>query len=289
MKQLIFFFFFSFSLANLSINYYVNTTNFLLGDRIKREIIISKSKNESLSINIQSIESSEVKFITNNFFQSKDQIIIHNVYSSFELGEKQIPEAILNINGKEYSISEITINIQSILERVSANSFLVNLKPQKSLKLNVLAYAFLIIFITFFISVIIFVYNKFMKKNLLENIEVNKISPYDKAINSLEIISDPTKENCYKITEIIKIYVYHTLNYNFLEKTTSELKKEIVNISTNSEFLQSMISILNKLDVFKYTKANSSYNEFKSILQDSINLINNIENYINNLEKEEKW
>lgn len=165
------------------------------------------------------------------------------------------------------------VMVDSIFQglKIHPNSDLVNVKKEffDFLPDWVFEYGWLIFIAIVVISVLIFVYFKWLRHGRIPLIPVKKpIPPYELAIYRLTQLQDKMlwqkgaeKEYYTELTDILRFYIYGRFGINAMEMTTPEILAAIAEKEGAEEYSSNVNTVLSQADFVKFAKARPQADE----------------------------
>ncbi|GIW22103.1 MAG: hypothetical protein KatS3mg068_1110 [Candidatus Sericytochromatia bacterium] len=253
-----------------------------VGDTINATFTIDKDIN--IKEHIPDLKKHFQDFIVYEEFKSKEKYINNRVILEFKYKlqvpvkgtyiidpieiKYEVPEELEKIFGKSSKVktSKIYIEVKSNLTKEDKEKDIEDIKPLIDIPYiskNILIVVTLCFFISF---IIIFYLFKILNKKDI------KVPYYKIALKELKNIDFSDTKKCYfKLSNILRRFIDEEFNLKTLEKTTEEIEITLKKskIKNNIE----IISILKKIDIYKFTDKQSNKEEVLLFINKIIDFI----------------
>ncbi len=269
---------------SINIQTSVNSPNIQLGDIFFLDIRVTTTENALVSSSVSFPAETAFTQGTVTFISSADQTIgtirtKRYWLTSYTLGLIQWPTLFVHIN-RDYALNLPTVKVNSAFGKEVP--VLQDLKRQVSLPIKwwMIGLWIISIFTTGILGW--WLINRFKKPIETQTIQRIMIDPRSQALEQIEKLKAKDyltthKYNMYyfELTSILKEFLGYQLNKDILECTTQELKGELHNTITPSDY-DDLIQFFQRADIVKFAKQIPSSNEVAGITTTAIQFINNL-------------
>jgi len=259
--------------AQLNIQVKTDTTDYLIGDFIKLQIIADYPKNYIL--NVPSFKVSLNKFeiineepakydtIENKVTFSKNFILAY--YDSAEVYIPSFAFILININDttkKYFNSDSLRLIIHSL--EVKADQDIKDIKEPIKIPLDILEIVLWVLLALLVLTILFFLVKKFLKKEKQEIVKPQiTLPPHVLALTKLDELereklwqNGKVKEYHSRITEIVREYFERRFSFPALELTSSEQIQYLKNYDEAKNIINTTESFFNNADLVKFAKFN---------------------------------
>jgi hypothetical protein len=259
--------------AQLNIQVKTDTTDYLIGDFIKLQIIADYPKNYIL--NVPSFKDSLNKFeiineepakydtIENKVTFSKNFILAY--YDSAEVYIPSFAFILTNINDttkKYFNSDSLRLIIHSL--EVKADQDIKDIKEPIKIPLDILEIVLWVLLALLVLTILFFLVKKFLKKEKQEIVKPQiTLPPHVLALTKLDELereklwqNGKVKEYHSRITEIVREYFERRFSFPALELTSSEQIQYLKNYDEAKNIINTTESFFNNADLVKFAKFN---------------------------------
>lgn len=211
----------------------------------------------------------EVREKTRKIGRGKYKKLVIYTLTSYYPGKYTIPSLEIRVGKEIIETESLTIDYLSVLPKDNPSPELKEIKPIE--KVRIFPYLLITITLTTAIGAGFWIilkkilpFNKSRKKTLPEikkTPEIQFIDPLIWIENSLNALQEKIKsdlvntKDCYTdISCIIRIFIEHVYSISAKHMTTTEIKKEMMNIQDRKDNFRELIKILSRSDLVKFAR-----------------------------------
>lgn len=294
---LIFLFFSNWNLfAQLNIQVKTDTTDYLIGDFIKLQIIANYSKDFILEVpsfkdslkkyEIITEEPAKYDTIENKVTFSKNFTLAY--YDSAEVYVPSFAFILTNNNDttkKYFNSDSLRLIIHSL--EVKSEEDIKDIKEPIKIPLDILEIVLWVLLALLVLAIIFFLAKKFLKKEKQEIVKPQIIlPPHVLALTKLDELereklwqSGKVKEYHSRITEIVREYFERRFSFPALELTSSEQIQYLKNLDEAKNIINTTESFFTNADLVKFAKFNPQPDLNAIMLEQAREIVNMTSNY----------
>jgi hypothetical protein len=240
---------------------YVDTTSIRIGEQINYNIKIKLDSLDEINFpkakDFSPFELINEFNIDTNYLDKKFIISKQFALTFFDSGTYYIPSQKLNLQNKEFKLDSFKITINAVKIDTTKQG-LYDIKPimKSNTQFDFLFWLYILIFI---IVICIFLYfkNQIFSFFTIQKLEVEYLTPYEKAVSELSIIKKlndlselDIKTYYSNLTFVIRNFIEEKIIDNALECTTKELVQKLSLLKTSKKLNFSNSTLKNIEDVF---------------------------------------
>jgi hypothetical protein len=244
----------------------IDTTNIRIGEQFEFKITVQDTANVIIPkleklFGLEIIEDKKIDTLTN-------QLIKRYILTGFDSGAFYIPQQQIFIRQKLYLTDSLLINVATVaIDTLKQKMFPIKKIQQEPYQFDDFKpYVWYVLLALIIIGLII--YLALRKKEILEEVYVPALPPFEEAIQKLHELDEKLlwqnnqiKEYYSELTEIIRAYIERELKVPALESTTDELIetltdfKDSKSIVTTKETIKKLRDLLREADLVKFAKS----------------------------------
>ena len=239
----------------------VDTTSIRIGEQINYNIKIKLDSLDEINFpkakDFSPFELINEFNIDTNYLDKKFIISKQFALTFFDSGTYYIPSQKLNLQNKEFKLDSFKITINAVKIDTTKQG-LYDIKPimKSNTQFDFLFWLYILIFI---IVICIFLYfkNQIFSFFTIQKLEVEYLTPYEKAVSELSIIKKlndlselDIKTYYSNLTFVIRNFIEEKIIDNALECTTKELVQKLSLLKTSKKLNFSNSTLKNIEDVF---------------------------------------
>lgn len=245
-----------------------DTTKIRIGEQIQLKYLVNNQANVKFpKLALDSLKKMEVvkSFKVDTV---ENQLIKRYLLTSFDSGKYELPEQLININGKKHRTKSITFDVSTVTVDTTKQK-LFPIKAIQHQKFILKDYAKNYWYLLLLLPILFFtVWWFFIRKKETENERVAKIPPFEMAVLQLKELdkkllwqNNKTKKYYTELTDILRFYIEKEFKVPALESTTNELinvLKKFNNekgLDISNKTIIRLKDLLKEADLVKFAKS----------------------------------
>jgi len=267
----------------------VDTTNIRIGEQFQYKISIDETENVIIP-KLNNLKGLEI-IDTLKIDTIKNKLIQKYILTGFDSGAFYIPQQQIFIKNQAFLTDSLLINVATIaIDTTKIKKF-----PIKGIKGEAYQfddfkhYVWWVLGILTLIALSLYFFVLKNKKEIIEQIIVPLLPPYEEAIEKLQKLDDKllwqnnkVKKYYSELTEIVRGYIERELNVPALEITTDELIdllndfNNVKSIETDKETIYKLKKLLQESDLVKFAKSKPMSHQIEQDRKDAKIVIDNL-------------